>query len=222
MVGKKSGRAQQREEGIVCYTALRSFTAHRIAGLERTDNNLDLTTWPQVNMINQKNYYTEFLKREEQFLAFRAPAEEATARMVQIARDRDRALAFGAPPEGEVDPGDESMMEDAAVASSQADPSKLVVLHVGSQHLRIGLGADVLPKTVPMVIARRWPHAECEENDGEPSPKRQKVEGAVPASALPEKWFGEDVSFPHSRLVQRTQLTSIAVGEPVSSYVFSS
>ena len=27
-------------------------------GLERTDNNMDLTTWPQVHMINQKNYYT--------------------------------------------------------------------------------------------------------------------------------------------------------------------
>jgi hypothetical protein len=27
-------------------------------GLERTDNDLDLTSWPQVNMINQKNYYT--------------------------------------------------------------------------------------------------------------------------------------------------------------------
>lgn len=30
----------------------------RLSGLERTDNNLDLTTWPQVSMINQKNYYT--------------------------------------------------------------------------------------------------------------------------------------------------------------------
>lgn len=27
-------------------------------GLERTDNNLDLTNWPQVTPINQKNYYT--------------------------------------------------------------------------------------------------------------------------------------------------------------------
>lgn len=160
-------------------------------------------------MINQKNYYTEFLKREEQFLAFRAPAEEATARMVQAARDRDRALAFGAPPEGEVDQGDESMMEDVAVASTQADPSKLVVLHVGSQNLRIGLGADVLPKTVPMVIARRWPQAECEENDGEPSPKRQKVEGAVPASALPEKWFGEDVSNPNTIDTCAAQITNV-------------
>lgn len=41
MVGKKSGRALLREEG-----------------LQRTDNNMEFTTWPQVNMINQKNYYT--------------------------------------------------------------------------------------------------------------------------------------------------------------------
>lgn len=179
MVAKKSGRAQQREEG-----------------LERTDNNLDLTTWPVVNMINQKNYYTEYLKREEQYLAFRAPQEEATARMVQAARDKDRARAMGEPAEGEADEkgeeDDEDKDEENAPSSMQADPNKLVILHCGSQNLRIGLGADALPKTVPMVIARRWKEAECEENDGEPCPKRQKVDGAVPASALPEKWFGED------------------------------
>ncbi len=28
------------------------------AGLQRTDNNMEFTTWPQVPMINQKNYYT--------------------------------------------------------------------------------------------------------------------------------------------------------------------
>lgn len=33
--------------------------ANRVcAGLQRTDNNMEFTTWPQVNMINQKNYYT--------------------------------------------------------------------------------------------------------------------------------------------------------------------
>jgi actin-related protein 8 len=41
MVGKKSGKALLREEG-----------------LERTDNNMDLSIWPVVSMINQKNYYT--------------------------------------------------------------------------------------------------------------------------------------------------------------------
>ena len=31
---------------------------HSLAGLARTDNNMEFTMWPQVNMINQKNYYT--------------------------------------------------------------------------------------------------------------------------------------------------------------------
>lgn len=29
-----------------------------LAGLERTDNNMNLSSWPQVVAINQKNYYT--------------------------------------------------------------------------------------------------------------------------------------------------------------------
>ena len=61
MVGKRSGKALLREEGKfwlwpsdnskyadLCYSP----------GLERTDNSMDLTMWPQVGMINQKNYYT--------------------------------------------------------------------------------------------------------------------------------------------------------------------
>ncbi|KAF2633645.1 actin-like ATPase domain-containing protein [Macroventuria anomochaeta] len=178
MVGKKSGRAQLRQEG-----------------LERTDNNMDLSSWPQVGMINQKNYYTEFLKRDEQFLAVRYPKDEERARIVQEARDRDRARALGVPQaaEGATPLAEEAADEvDASLDSSRTDISKLIVIHPGSQNLRIGLGADALPKTIPMVIARRWKESECEEDGGEPSPKRMKVEGAVPADALPEKWFGED------------------------------
>ncbi|KAH7139221.1 hypothetical protein B0J11DRAFT_38310 [Dendryphion nanum] len=174
MVGKKSGRAQMREEGLA-----------------RTDNNLDMTTWPVVGMINQKNYYTEFLKREEQYLAFRAPLEEATARMVQQARDKDRALAYGVPVEGSLEQMDEGG-DDTIMISTQDDISKLVVIHIGSQNLRIGLGTDALPKTVPMVIARKWKENESESNNGEPCPKRLKVDGITPSEAYPEKWFGED------------------------------
>jgi hypothetical protein len=29
-----------------------------MAGLERTDNGMKQTSWPEVGMINQKNYYT--------------------------------------------------------------------------------------------------------------------------------------------------------------------
>lgn len=157
-------------------------------GLARTDNNLEQTTWPVVPMINQKNYYTEFLKRDEQYLAVRYPQEEERARMVREARDKDRALAKGVSTTETTEEG----ADEAGLSYSRDDPSKLIVLHVGSQNLRIGLGSDALPKTVPMVIARRWEQSESEENEGEPSPKRLKVEGVLPADALPEKWFGED------------------------------
>jgi actin-related protein 8 len=156
---------------------------------------MDLSSWPQVGMINQKNYYTEFLKRDEQFLAVRYPKEEERARLVQEARDKDRARALGVPQdaEGATPLADEAADEaDASLDASGTDISKLIVIHPGSQNLRIGLGSDALPKTIPMVIARRWKQSEDEENDGEPSPKRMKIEGAVPADALPERWFGED------------------------------
>jgi actin-related protein 8 len=157
---------------------------------------MELSTWPQVAMINQKNYYTEFLKKDEQFLAVRYPKDEERARMIQEARDRDRARALGVPQqtEGLTPQAVDETAEDADNVSyaSRTDISKLIVIHPGSQNLRIGLGSDALPKTIPMVIARRWKESEFEEDDGEPSPKRMKLEGAVPAEALPEKWFGED------------------------------
>ena len=52
---------------------------------------MEMTSWPIVNPINQKNYYTEYLKRDDQILAFRLQQEEARNRMTKQAKDRDRA-----------------------------------------------------------------------------------------------------------------------------------
>ena len=63
MVGKKSGKAL-RDEGRVdvpLHSPITHARRHKltiISGLERTDNNMDLSSWPQVQAINQKNYYT--------------------------------------------------------------------------------------------------------------------------------------------------------------------
>ena len=66
---------------------------------------MEMTSWPIVNPINQKNYYTEYLKRDDQILAFRLQQEEARNRMTKQAKDRDRALAQGKPvgPDGDVE-----------------------------------------------------------------------------------------------------------------------
>lgn len=109
--------------------------------------------------------------------------------MVQQARDKDRALA-GISSEAVED----SVMEDADNVENTPVPeaagSKLVIIHPGSQNLRIGMGNEVLPKSIPMCIARRWKENESEEGDGEPSPKRLKIDSELPSER--EEWFGSE------------------------------
>ena len=152
---------------------------------------MDMTSWPMVNAINQKNYYTEYLKRDDQILAYRLQQEEARNRMTKQAKDRDRALAQGRPvgPDGDVE-----MDEDQEEAEDEANSgSKTIVIHIGSQNMRIGLASDALPKTVPMVIAKKAEKSESEEGDGEPKPKRLKLDDG--SLAEPEKMFGDQVSW---------------------------
>ncbi|KAI9867041.1 MAG: actin-like protein arp8 [Trichoglossum hirsutum] len=179
MVGKKSGKALLREEG-----------------LERTDNDLEFTTWPQVNMINQKNYYTEYLKRDDQILVFRLQNEENRNRMTREAKDRDRALAQSNRgefplPEADADMEDEAAAEEGSgpVAGEEVLGSKVIVVHPGSQNLRIGLASDALPRTIPMVIARKWKHSESEEVGSEPRPKRIEADDD---DLDPEQLFGTE------------------------------
>ncbi|KAJ5931834.1 hypothetical protein N7516_006323 [Penicillium verrucosum] len=175
MVGKKSGKALRDE------------------GLERTDNNMELSSWPQIPAINQKNYYTDYLKRDDQNLAFRLQNEEARTKMTKKAKDHDRALAMAktetAEGEGEAD-GD-AHMEDAEETPAEMAGSKVIVIHMGSQNLRIGLASDALPKTLPMVIARKAATNESEDHD-EPKPKRFKHDDG--SEMEPEKAFGSEWS----------------------------
>jgi actin-related protein 8 len=140
--------------------------------------------------------YREYLKRDDQYLAYRTLQEENTNRMVKEARDRDRALAQsnGVPlAEPAVGVDEDVPMEGVDGAGDLNEPhgSKIIVIHPGSQNLRIGLANDALPKTVPMVIARKWRESESEENGGEPSPKRIKLDDGEVAEE-PEKWFGDE------------------------------
>ncbi|KAJ5968930.1 hypothetical protein N7501_005178 [Penicillium viridicatum] len=181
MVGKKSGKALRDE------------------GLERTDNNMELSSWPQIPAINQKNYYTDYLKRDDQNLAFRLQNEEARTKMTKKAKDHDRALAMAktetAEGDGEAD-GD-AHMEDAEETPAEMAGSKVIVIHMGSQNLRIGLASDALPKTLPMVIARKSATNESEDHD-EPKPKRFKHDDG--SEMEPEKAFGSEWSSHFNRM----------------------
>lgn len=119
--------------------------------------------------------------------------------MTAKARDRDRELAQAnpneAPPSGaDLDMDDDAGMEDSGepLTGQDALGSKVIVIHPGSQNLRIGLASDALPKTVPMVVARKWKMSESEEDGGEPSPKRRRTDEG--SQMEPEEMFGEEAS----------------------------
>ncbi|KAL4751712.1 hypothetical protein BDW72DRAFT_202928 [Aspergillus terricola var. indicus] len=186
MVGKKSGKALLRDEG-----------------LERTDNNMDLSSWPVIPAINQKNYYTDYLKRDDQYLAFRLQNEENRNRMAKKAKDRDRAMAMekthdSGIAEAEAEMDGDTNMEEAEEAATEAIGSKVVVIHVGSQNLRIGLSSDALPKTIPMVIARKSTTNESEDQE-EPRPKRLKLDDG--SEMEPEKKFGPEFSSQYTTMM---------------------
>ena len=138
------------------------------------------------------------MKRDDQILPLRLQQDERRFRMTTTAKDRDRALSQVKPedlqigePEIDID-DDPGIDESGGVLSGQdALGSKVVVIHLGSQNLRIGLASDALPKTVPMVIARKWKHCESEQSGGEPRPKRLTSNDG--SELEPEKIFGDDV-----------------------------
>lgn len=130
---------------------------------------------------------SDFLKRDDQILALRLQQEERLDRRKKAAVDLDRARAQngeqGPFPDVDPDLDEDVVMDDMG----ENYGNKTVVIHIGSQNLRLGFATDALPKTVPMVIARKSDRTESE--DAEPLPKRIKLDEDAP----PEEWFGEEV-----------------------------
>lgn len=116
------------------------------------------------------------MKRDDQILTLRLQAEATRNKMIQDAKDRDRALNTDMPDESIV--GD----EDGKV---RIDASKIIVIHPGSQNLRIGFASDALPKTIPMVAAMHTTF-DTESEANEPLPRRDQETGT------PEQIFGEE------------------------------
>ncbi|KAK5009861.1 actin-like protein arp8, partial [Cryomyces antarcticus] len=149
--------------------------------------------WDHAHPFSERDPSQDFLKRDDQILALRLQNEENRNRMTKAARDRDRALAHSGQnglPVTDVDVEMEDDVPAEGEASSEAAGSKVIVIHPGSQNLRLGLASDALPKTVPMVIARKWQESESEEDGSEPRPKRLKLDDGTPVE--PEKLFGEE------------------------------
>lgn len=111
--------------------------------------------------------------------------------MAKKAKDNERDQAMkNEAGEGEAEADGDANMEDAEETPAEVIGSKVIVIHMGSQNLRIGLASDALPKTLPMVIARKSATNESEDY-AEPKPKRFKHDDG--SELEPEKEFGPEV-----------------------------
>lgn len=126
------------------------------------------------------------MKRDDQILSLRLQNEANRDRLVQTAKDNDRNRAFSAT-NGEVPlPLDDLQGEDGPAPSTAfMDPSKIVVIHPGSQNLRIGFASDALPKTIPMTLATKYSQAESEMHEALP---RRQFEGRTMDQQHGEEW----------------------------------
>ncbi|KAK9470957.1 uncharacterized protein V1510DRAFT_237530 [Dipodascopsis tothii] len=113
------------------------------SGLSRVDNRLKFTSFIQVPPINQKNYYTEYLKRDDQAIIVRQLAEDLARAKEQKAQKDPEATV------------DEMDMDEKDEDEQEAAGSKVIVIHPGSRNLRIGLASWTFPKSVPAVVAYR-------------------------------------------------------------------
>lgn len=130
------------------------------------------------------------MKRDDQILPLRLQNEANRDRIVQSAKDRDRERALN--PRGEVPLLAEDVPEeDGAVPDEDGtvpvrnDPSHIIVIHPGSQNLRIGFASDALPKTIPMTLASRFPQTESEQYEALP---RRHFEAKTPEEQFGEEW----------------------------------
>jgi len=123
------------------------------------------------------------MKRDDQILSLRLQGEAQRDRLVQNAKDRDRALNNN----GDILlPMDDLQGEDGPASSAGfLDPSKIIVIHPGSQNLRIGLAGDALPKTIPMVLATKYTQTESEMHEALP---RRQFEARTIDQQYGEEW----------------------------------
>ncbi|EMR10621.1 hypothetical protein PNEG_01324 [Pneumocystis murina B123] len=106
---------------------------------QRRNEFMRFTTFPVIQPINQKNYYTEYLKREDQILMYRA-SDKTWSEETDVKIETRRS------------DGEEASEEEE---EKHGNDAKVLVIHPGSMYLRIGLASDAFPQTIPNVIAHR-------------------------------------------------------------------
>ncbi|ANB12697.1 Arp8p [Sugiyamaella lignohabitans] len=154
------------------------------SGIARIDNNLKPTLFSIPTAINQKNYYTDYLKRDDQIFFNRQWAEqqksikEKEAKEKELKAEKKAAIKLKLEESGATDNLDEDEIDDEEDEDDSEEEkeelaagARTLVVHFGSRNLRLGLASQVYPKTVPNVIAHRQSYHTNGTSNGQSSAK---------------------------------------------------
>ncbi|KAM9934783.1 hypothetical protein OXX80_005632 [Metschnikowia pulcherrima] len=138
---------QRRREGRLKAAATMAQNLKK-SGIGRfeDENGFALTSVKAIPLINQKNYFAEYLKREDQVTLIRNWRNEKQRDVAP----KSAGLETRKQPDYEDDDDDEDNDNDDGSAKAGDDT---IVLQPGSQFMRIGRATDSFPTKVPMVVA---------------------------------------------------------------------
>ncbi|KAH3669558.1 hypothetical protein WICMUC_004980 [Wickerhamomyces mucosus] len=138
------------------------------SGIERRENPVKFSVFDNVNLINQKNYFTDYLKKDEQSFILRErrllrgsqkSTVTTTTTTATLARDKkESSLSIKEQTSqlnDEDDDNDDNDNDDDNDENGEQNDrhgSRTIVIHPGSKYIRIGLASDIYPKTYPFVI----------------------------------------------------------------------
>lgn len=122
------------------------------SGIERRDNKVKYSVFDNVAVINQKNYFTDYLKKDDQVYVLR---ERKILRLSQSKKAKQLETSSTPALDDDVDADDDEEDDEEQEGGENVDRAgqRVVVIHPGSKNIRIGLGSDVYPKSFPFVLA---------------------------------------------------------------------
>lgn len=178
---------QRRREGRIKAAATIAQNLKKTGiGRFEDQNKFSLTSVKTVPLINQKNYFADYLKKDEQAMLIRNWRNEKNLQT----QSKDPSKANNASEAKKTTNGDDDDDDDDDDDNEgeEGAPGKgsmghdTIVIHPGSQLMRIGRATDGLPNSVPMVIA--VPNTSTEELEYPVFPERSTYEDG-------ELYFGE-------------------------------
>lgn len=134
---------QRRREGRLKAAATIANNIKKTGiGRFEDENRFPYTSLKQIPLLNQKNYFTDYLKRDDQISMNRNWRGEQA----------DQVKTNGTKREDDEDDEDEDN-EDNDDNDGHVLGLETIVIHPGSKNLRIGKASEEYPKTIPMVLA---------------------------------------------------------------------